>query len=103
MFSYFKSSGKISQAYTIAFYNLENLFDTKNDPNTLDDDFTPKGVKNWNNYSYKNKIRKLGNVIAQLGTERSFHSPAIIGVVEVENQAVLNDLVTSNTPTIVGV
>lgn len=96
MFSYFKSPGKNEQAYTIAFYNLENLFDTKNNPNTLDDDFTPKGRKNWNNYRYKNKIRKLGNVIAQLGTERSFHTPAIIGVVEVENQAVLNDLVTSN-------
>lgn len=96
MFSYFKSSGKISQSYTIAFYNLENLFDTTNDPNTLDDDFTPKGKKNWNNYRYKNKIRKLGNVIAQLGTQRSFHTPAIVGVVEVENQAVLNDLVASN-------
>ncbi len=95
MFSYFKSSGKISQVYTIAFYNLENLFDTKNDPNTLDDDFTPKGKKNWNNYRYKNKIRKLGNVIAQLGTERSFHAPAIVGVVEVENLSVLNDLVVS--------
>ncbi|MFK5958296.1 MAG: endonuclease [Lutibacter sp.] len=95
MFSYFKSPGKNKQAYTIAFYNLENLFDTKDDPNTLDDDFTPKGRKNWNNYRYKNKIRKLGNVIAQLGTARSFHSPAIVGVVEVENQQVLQDLVTS--------
>ncbi|WP_299527120.1 endonuclease [uncultured Lutibacter sp.] len=95
MFSYFKSSGKINQAYTIAFYNLENLFDTKNDPNTLDDDFTPKGKKNWDNYRYKNKIKKLGNVIAQLGTKRSFHTPAIVGVVEVENLLVLNDLVAS--------
>jgi len=95
MFSYFKSSGKINQAYTIAFYNLENLFDTKNDPNTLDDDFTPKGKKKWNNYRYKDKIRKLGNVIAQLGTKRSFYTPAIVGVVEVENQTVLNDLVAS--------
>ena len=41
MFSYFKTSGKNKQAYTIAFYNLENLFDTKNDPTILDDDFTP--------------------------------------------------------------
>ncbi|NQV78672.1 MAG: hypothetical protein HQ490_10000 [Lutibacter sp.] len=96
MFSYFKSPGKISQVYTIAFYNLENLFDTKNAPNTLDDDFTPKGIKNWNKYRYNNKIRKLGNVIAQLGTQRSFYSPAIVGVVEVENLDVLNDLVASN-------
>ncbi|WP_456422200.1 endonuclease/exonuclease/phosphatase family protein [Lutibacter sp.] len=97
MFSFFKTSGKIDQAYTIAFYNLENLFDTKNDPTTLDDDFTPKGRKNWNYKRYRNKIRKLGNVIAQLGTDRSFYSPAIVGVVEVENQKVLEDLVTSKS------
>ncbi len=95
MFSFFKSPGKIDQAYTVAFYNLENLFDTKNDPKTLDDDFTPKGRKNWNHKRYRNKIRKLGNVVAQLGTDRSFYSPAIVGVVEVENQKVLEDLVTS--------
>ncbi|VAW24784.1 hypothetical protein MNBD_BACTEROID04-1265 [hydrothermal vent metagenome] len=97
MFSFFKSSGKIDQAYTIAFYNLENLFDTKDDPTTLDDDFTPKGRKNWNYKRYRNKIRKLGNVIAQLGTDRSFYSPAIVGVVEVENQKVLEDLVASKS------
>ena len=96
MFSYFKSSGKIEQAYTIAFYNLENLFDTKDDPNTLDDDFTPKGRKNWHYKRYKRKIKKLGSVMLQLGNERSYHSPAIIGVVEVENQDVLVDLVNTN-------
>ena len=47
MFSYFKSKGKINSAYTIAFYNRENLFDIKNSPNTLDDDFTPGGIKIW--------------------------------------------------------
>ena len=93
MFSYFKSPGKNNQAYTIAFYNLENLFDTKNDPNTLDDDFTPTGRKHWNTKRYKRKLKKLGNVIAQIGTQRSYHAPAIVGVVEVENQTVLNDLV----------
>ena len=96
MFSYFKSSGKNKQAYTIGFYNLENLFDTKNDPNTLDDDFTPKGKKNWNNKRYKRKLNKLSKVIAQLGTERSLFSPAIVGVVEVENQQVLLDLTNTS-------
>lgn len=96
MFSYFKSPGKNSQAYTIAFYNLENLFDTKDDPNTLDNDFTPKGIKNWNFGRYKRKIKKLGSVLVQLGTEKSYHSPAIIGVVEVENETVLVDLVNTN-------
>ena len=96
MFSYFKSPGQINQAYTIAFYNLENLFDTKNDPKTLDDDFTPKGKNHWNLFRYKRKLKKLGSVMVQLGTEKSFHSPAIIGVVEVENETVLIDLVNTN-------
>lgn len=97
MFSYFKSEGKNNKAYTIAFYNLENLFDTINDPHTLDEDFTPKGKKYWNFKRYKAKVRKLGNVIAQLGNEKSFYSPAIVGVVEVENIAVVNDLVQSKS------
>ncbi|UMB59643.1 endonuclease [Lutibacter sp. A80] len=95
MFSYFKSKGQNKQAYTIAFYNLENLFDTKNNPNTLDDDFTPKGRKNWNYKRYKRKLTKLSNVLHQLGKEKSYHTPAIIGVVEVENKVVLDDLVNT--------
>ena len=97
MFSYFKTSGKNNQVYTIAFYNLENLFDTTDDPNTLDNDFTPNGRKNWNHKRYKRKIKKLGNVIEQLGTDKSYHSPAIVGVVEVENQTVLQDLINTNS------
>jgi predicted extracellular nuclease len=95
MFSFFKNKGKISNAFTIAFYNLENLFDTVNDPRILDDDFTPKGKNHWNHKRYKNKIRKLGKVIAQIGFEKSYYAPAIIGVVEVENDQVLQDLVDS--------
>ena len=96
MFSYFKSKGKIKQAYTIAFYNLENLFDIKNDKKKLDDDFTPSGKKHWNYKKYKRKISKLSAVISQLGTQKSFYSPAIVGVVEVENRSVLTDLVQAN-------
>ncbi|NLP57310.1 endonuclease/exonuclease/phosphatase family protein [Lutibacter sp. B1] len=95
MFSFFKEEGKVNHAYTIAFYNLENLFDTKDDPLTLDDDFTPEGKKHWNYKRYKKKIKRLGSVIAQLGAEKSFHTPAIVGVVEVENRNVVNDLVHS--------
>jgi len=93
MFSYFKSKGKINNAYTVAFYNLENLFDTKNNPNTLDDDFTSDGRKKWSYKRYRRKIKKLGNVISQLGIEKSHFAPALVGVVEVENQMVLKDLV----------
>jgi hypothetical protein len=95
MFSFFKTVGKNKQAYTIAFYNLENLFDTKKDPTILDDDFTPSGKKHWNYKRYKRKINKLSSVISQLGTKRSYYSPAIVGVAEVENDVVLNDLISS--------
>ena len=97
MFSFFKSSGKNSNAYTIAFYNLENLFDTKNDPKTLDDDFARGGKKQWNYSRYKRKLKNLGKVISRLGTKRSHHPPAIIGVVEVENQKVLTDLIATSS------
>lgn len=93
MFSFFKSGRKSHDAYTIAFYNLENLFDTKNNPRTLDDDFTPEGRKNWDNDRYWKKLKKMARVIAQIGTKKSYHTPAILGVVEVENRQVLKDLV----------
>jgi hypothetical protein len=43
---------------TIAFYNVENLFDTFDDPNTFDDDRTPKGKDKWTNDIYKKKNNK---------------------------------------------
>ncbi|MCM5662159.1 endonuclease/exonuclease/phosphatase family protein [Galbibacter mesophilus] len=82
-------------AYTVAFYNLENLFDTVNDPNILDDDFTAEGRLMWTRERYENKIHKLGMAISQIGEKDAAHPPAFIGVAEVENKAVLNDLVAS--------
>lgn len=93
MFLSFKKNKPNKDVITIAFYNLENLFDTKDDPHTLDDDFTPKGKKKWSFKRYKKKIRKLAQVISQLGIEKSEHTPAIVGIVEVENLKVLSDLI----------
>jgi len=78
--------------YTVAFYNVENLFDTKDNPNTFDNDFTPDGKKHWDYKRYKNKIKKLTSVISQLGTDRSLYAPALVGLVEVENAQVVEDL-----------
>lgn len=79
--------------YCIAFYNLENLFDTKNDPKTLDDDFTEASEKNWSEKRYHKKLRKLAKVICKISEEETGFSPAIIGVAEVENSRVLKDLI----------
>ncbi|MGV6845962.1 MAG: endonuclease/exonuclease/phosphatase family protein [Lutibacter sp.] len=95
MLSFFNKFKKQKDVYTVAFYNLENLFDVNNNPNILDDDFTPNGKKHWNYKKYQKKLKKLGRVISELGTNESYYAPVIVGVVEVENDTVLNDLVNS--------
>jgi hypothetical protein len=80
---------------TIAFYNLENLFDTINDP-AINDEASPMMELKFNRSKvYWDKIEKLASTIAQIGLEKSKTSPAIIGVAEVENRSVLEDLVKS--------
>ncbi len=82
-----------NQYYTtcVAFYNLENLFDCENDPFTFDDDFTPKGSKNWTVKRYTNKIKKISKTLAAL--KGYSKTPAVlIGLCEVENKTVIEDL-----------
>lgn len=88
------SEKKINQ-YTFAFYNLENLFDTKNDPKTLDDDFIPTSGKKWNEKRLRKKIQDLGKIIHQIGFSDVSHPPVLLGVSEVENAFVLKELVES--------
>ena len=81
----------------VAFYNLENFYDTLDDPLTSDEEFTPKGERNYNGNIYWNKVGKLASVIQKLGTDdEKIPCPdgaAFIGVAEIENDNVLNDLV----------
>jgi len=77
---------------SIAFYNLENFFDTFDDPDTLDDDFTPKGIMHWIKKRYFNKANKIGKTIGRIGYKETGSAPAIVGLAEVENKRVLNDL-----------
>lgn len=76
------------KTYTIAFYNIENLFDIKNK-------FIPFSEKSWTLKRYQNKLLRLGSAISQIGKEESRNAPAIVGLAEVENQNVLSDLVNS--------
>ncbi|APY08346.1 endonuclease [Winogradskyella sp. J14-2] len=84
-----------SKTYTIAFYNIENLFDIKNDPFTNDDDFLPTSAKRWTYKRYQNKLRKLGSVISRIGKNENASPPVIVGLAEVENSNVLTDLIHS--------
>jgi Endonuclease/Exonuclease/phosphatase family len=77
----------------VGFYNCENFYDTIDNPAVNDDDFTPKGDKNYNADIYMNKTGKLAKVISEIGTDVSRDGAAIIGVAEIENDTVLTDLV----------
>lgn len=93
-FSIFKKE-KESEYLTVAFYNLENLFDTHDDALTKDDDFLPSSEKRWTPRRYRKKIRKLGYTISQIGSEISGLLPVIVGLAEVENKLVVQDLIDS--------
>ena len=80
-------------AHTIAFYNLENLFDTENDPDKFDEASPIMEMKGDVEEVYKKKVRNMARVIADIGLDVTNNTPAIIGVSEVENIKVLEDLV----------
>ena len=80
---------------TVGFYNLENLFDLKDDPNTNDNDFLPMSVKRWTPKRYQNKLRKLGFAISHIGKAETGKHPAVVGLAEVENAKVIRDLLDS--------
>lgn len=79
--------------HTIAFYNLENLFDTLNDPLKYDEASPMMEISNNRSGVYKKKVRNMARVIADIGREQTNNSPAIIGVCEIENRKVLEDVV----------
>jgi hypothetical protein len=79
---------------TIAFYNLENLFDTEDDT-TINDEASPIMEMNEGVRAdiYQRKLSNMARVIRKIGAEKSQTAPAILGVCEVENRKVLEDLV----------
>src|SRR6478672_11605031 len=77
----------------IAFYNCENFYDTIDNPTINDDEFTPHGDKNYDSRIYSDKVEHLATVLSQIGTDINTDGPAMIGVAEIENDTVLNDLV----------
>jgi hypothetical protein len=77
----------------VGFYNLENLYDTIDDPLISDEEYLPDSPNNWNTEKYFHKLKQLSYVIAQMGTDASPDGLAVLGVAEVENRRVLEDLV----------
>lgn len=73
----------------VGFYNVENLFDTIDQPDVIDEEFTPESEKNWNTAKYEKKISDLARVISSMDKKEL---PSIIGLAEIENRSVLEDL-----------
>lgn len=75
----------------IGFYNVENLFDTLDTPDVNDYEFTPNGPNAWGSARYYEKLDHMAQVIGEMGTDLTPDGPAIIGLAEIENRAVLED------------
>jgi predicted extracellular nuclease len=82
------------QEFRVMFYNVENLFDTEDDPNTDDDEFTPRGARRWTPRRYYAHLQQTARVINAVG---EWDTPALIGLCEVENDSVMIHLI-SRTP-----
>ncbi len=87
-------SQDIADSYKIMFYNVENLFDTFDDTLINDEEFLPEGDRFWSNHKYYTKLNQIYKVVVAVG---GWNPPAIIGLCEIENRKVIEDLV-NNTP-----
>ena len=85
-----KEKREARNTLTIAFYNVENLFDTIDEPSKDDDEFTPGSEKKWDEERYQKKLQDISKV---LGSINKKELPEIIGMCEVENKKVVSDLV----------
>ncbi len=78
------------QGIRVMFYNVENLFDTKDDSLKRDEDFTPRGIKGWSSRKYFTKLKNIYRTIIGVG---GWEPPAVVGLCEVENRFVLQELI----------
>lgn len=82
--------GPLLKPARVIFYNTENLFDTINDPATNDEDFLPESKQHWNSEKYNLKLDHISKALrAMLDTIQ----PMVIGLAEVENKKVVEDLI----------
>ena len=80
------------KVHTVAFYNVENLFDTINDTTKFDERSPMMELKTAREEIYQKKVQNMADVISKIGAKTSNNSPAVIGICEVENRAVIEDL-----------
>ncbi|MBK6283750.1 MAG: hypothetical protein IPF54_14835 [Draconibacterium sp.] len=83
----------VKRNITVVFYNVENLFDTKNTPGGNDAEFTPDGKNKWTEERFQKKVEDISKVLASVNKKEL---PEIIGLCEIENRGVLDDLVNTD-------
>ena len=87
-----KADARKHQSHIIGFYNLENLFDTYHDEGKNDYEYLPDGANQWTEAKYAKKLQNMARVIAEMKSDNGvWHT--VLGVSEVENRHVLEDLV----------
>ena len=86
------AQNKKGKLYGVAFYNLENLFDTVHDEGKNDYEYLPDGRNKWDEKKYQSKLEHISTVLSLLATEKVSEGAAVIGMAEVENRRVLEDL-----------
>jgi predicted extracellular nuclease len=90
LFSCTSVKKSLRREYTVVSYNVENLFDTVDDPKIPDEEFLPTSEKKWDNEKYQKKLADLARVISEVNPKEM---PEVVGLIEVENRTVLEDLV----------
>lgn len=93
-FCLYAFSIQASEPFRVVFYNVENFFDTINEPGKNDSDFLPQSKRHWNSKKYYTKLNQIAKVLSAVG---EWQTPALIGLCEVENETVVNDL-TQRSP-----
>ena len=79
----------------VAFYNVENLYDTIDQEGIDDFEFTPSAPNHYNSAIYNQKLENLSTVISQIGDEYKLGGPVVLGMSEIENSMVLQDLINT--------
>ncbi|WP_167605018.1 endonuclease/exonuclease/phosphatase family protein [Maribellus sediminis] len=94
IFLYFELHAQNENGFSVVFYNVENLFDWKDDPATEDDEFTPEGARHWTYNRFEQRIKNTAKVLINTN---GWDTPALVGLCEVENREVLERL-NNETP-----
>ncbi len=87
---------KVYKVNTVAFYNVENLFSLEEDEFTVYQDRNPRGEGFYTKPVYESKLKNLAKVISEIGSDVTGTPPAIVGMCEVENRQVIEDLVNQD-------